>query len=71
MEQLSSFTCESGMYHALLLACPQGARKEELGRRYQDKREANYNGACIISPLGICSLTAITSGLYLVQQQTI
>jgi hypothetical protein len=67
MEQLSSFTWESEMYHALLLACPQGARKEELGRR----DEANCNGAWIISPLGICSLTAITPGLYLVQQQTI
>lgn len=28
-EQLPSFACESGTYHAFLLACPQGARKED------------------------------------------
>ena len=28
-EQLPSFSCESGKYHAFLLTCPQGARKED------------------------------------------
>lgn len=28
-EQLPSFSCESGTYHAFLLTCPQGARKED------------------------------------------
>jgi len=28
-EQLPSFACESGTYHAFLLACPLGARKED------------------------------------------
>ena len=28
-EQLPSFTCKSGTYHAFLLACPQGTRKED------------------------------------------
>jgi len=28
-EQLPSFTCESGTYPTFLLACPQGARKED------------------------------------------
>ncbi|KAN0129149.1 hypothetical protein V8E53_013020 [Lactarius tabidus] len=28
-EQLLNFTCESGTYHASLLACPQGVRKED------------------------------------------
>jgi hypothetical protein len=28
-EQLPSFTCESGTYHAFLLACPQGVCKED------------------------------------------
>ena len=27
-EQLPSFACKSGTYHAFLPACPQGARKE-------------------------------------------
>jgi hypothetical protein len=28
-EQLPSFACKSGTYHAFLLACPQDARKED------------------------------------------
>ena len=66
-EQLSSFTCESGTYHGFLWACPQGARKEDVGNTKEKPI-----GAWIISPLGICSsMRAITPGLYLVQQQTI
>ena len=66
-EQLSSFTCESGTYHGFLWACPQGARKEDVGSTNEKPI-----GAWIISPLGICSsMRALTPGLYLVQQQTI
>ena len=28
-EQLPNFACKSGTYHAFLLACPQGVRKED------------------------------------------
>ena len=28
-EQLPSFACEPGTYHAFLLTCPEGARKED------------------------------------------
>ena len=69
-EQLPSFACESGTYHAFLLSCPQGARKEDCWVDVTSIKEKPI-GAWMIPSLGICGLTSITPGLYLVQYQTI
>ncbi|KAH9014621.1 hypothetical protein EDB83DRAFT_2271785 [Lactarius deliciosus] len=69
-EQLPSFACESGTYHAFLLACPQGARREDCSVDVTSIKEKPV-GACMISHPDQCGLTATTTGLYLVQHQTV
>ena len=63
MEQLPSFTSEAGTYHAFLMACPHGARKENC-------READWFMDNIA--LGhILSATWLLLQDYLMQHQTI
>jgi len=64
-EQLPSFTCESRTYYAFLLACPEGARKEDCWVDVTSTKKPI--GAWVISRTGISGLAVITLGLYLVQ----
>jgi hypothetical protein len=79
VDNVGSFTpdiqCNGAAVESHVLSCfpvglsARGTQAGLLGRRSEHKSKANCNGACIISPLSICSLTAITLGLYWVWQQ--
>jgi hypothetical protein len=75
VDNVGSFTpdvqCDGAAVESHVVSCfpvglsAMGTQVGLLGRRGEHKREANCNGAWIISPLGIYSLTAIIPGLYL------
>ncbi|KAH8991864.1 hypothetical protein EDB86DRAFT_2830606 [Lactarius hatsudake] len=68
-ELLPSSICESGTYHGFLLACPQGARKEDCWMEVVGTKEKPI-GVWTISPsTSMFSLTGITPGLYLLTLQ--
>src|ERR1700761_2186354 len=48
-EQLPSFACESGTYYAFLLACPQGARKDDCWVDVTSTKQKSI-GACSFRP---------------------
>lgn len=70
-EQLPSFACESGTYHAFLLTCPEGARKEDCWVDVTSTKE-ELVGKCharIVPRL--LPLTVLVVGVYMEQSQTI
>jgi hypothetical protein len=77
-EQLPSFTCESGTYHAFLLACPEGAHKESCWVDVTSTNEelvGTYLSRILLSwhPYISClrGLIVATPGIYMEQHQTI
>jgi hypothetical protein len=52
-EQLPSFACESGTYHAFLFACPEGARKEDCWVDVTSTKE-ELVGECRAVSLQLC-----------------
>jgi hypothetical protein len=73
-EQLPSFACESGTYHAFLFTCPEGARKEACWVDVTSTKE-ELVGECqaVFAPARRSYVCArhTTVGVFMEQRQTI
>ena len=69
-EQLPSFACESGTYHAFLLTCPEGAREDCWVDVTSTKEELVGKCRARIVPR-LLPLTVLVVGVYMEQSQTI
>ena len=75
-ERLPGFRCESGTYHAFLLACPRGAAKLDCRVDMTSTKE-ELVGESILSVffypiyLLLCVCSVATLGIFMEQRQTI
>jgi hypothetical protein len=60
-EHLPSFSCESGTYYAFLLACPQGALRDDCWVDFTSTKEKPM-GVWLFSYIDICGLTLSQQG---------